>query len=197
MLKIEEPMTTRVRHGVTWIPILLAATLLLGAGRAHAGKASIRVSVAVPALGVTGERSIAYRGRTSHFAVVLTNTSAKPQRIVTPWSSWGDHALSFEITDAAGKRHAVHAVPVDYAKNMLSWWVLAPGETVVRDVYFADPKKWIGFPLPAGPGHSVTVTLRAVFEVASPAKRPKGERFWAGRVVSAPVKVVIHDWSGK
>src|SRR5689334_8489918 len=78
---------------------------------------SIGLSIAVPALGRSNERSVVAFDLNSHFSVTLTNTSDKPQRIVTPWSSWGDHALSFEITDSSGKKSVARAVPSDKAKN--------------------------------------------------------------------------------
>ncbi len=133
---------------------------------------------------------------TSHFPVILTNTSDKPQRIVTEGNSWGDHALSFELTDDSGKKFTAQRVVPDYAKNMLHWWILSPKEDLVLDVYFADSDRWQNFPLPVGYGHSQTVTMRAVFEVKSN-EVPASAGLWVGHIVSQPVKYVFYNRTSK
>jgi hypothetical protein len=153
---------------------------------------SIALSIAVPALDSGNERSVVAFDRNSHFPVILTNTSDKPQRIVTPWNSWGDHALSFEITDRSGKKSVARAVAVDYTKNTLHWWTLQPQESVVFDVYFADSNKWEGFPHPIHYGDSETVTMRAIFQFGPVTQKAPEDGLWAGRVYSKPEQVVFY-----
>jgi hypothetical protein len=163
---------------------------------AQAGDAAISISIAVPALDPGSERSVVAFDRTSHFPVILTNTSDKPQRIVTEWNSWGDHALSFELTDDSGKKFTARRVVSDYAKNTLHWWILKPQESMVLDVYFADSDRWQGFPHPVGYGNSQTVTMRAVFEVKSN-EVPVSDGLWVGRIVSQPDKYVFYNRTSK
>ena len=160
---------------------------------AQAEDNNIALSIAVPALAYNNERSVVAFDQNGHFPVILTNTSDKPQRIVTPWNSWGDHALSFEITDSSGKKSVARAVSVEYAKNMLHWWIVQPRESVVFDVYFADTKKWEGFPHPVHYGNSEAVTMRAIFEFRPVTLEPPMDGLWAGRVFSKPVQVVFYN----
>jgi hypothetical protein len=159
---------------------------------AQAGDAAIKLSIALPAIDPGKERAAVAFDRRSHFPVILTNTSDKPQRIDTEWNSWGDHALSFEFTDEAGKKTVARRVVADYGKNVLHWWILQPQESLVMDVYFADSDKWQGFPHPAGYGNSQTVTMRAVFEI-HPNEVPSADGLWTGRVVSQPEKYVFYN----
>src|SRR5689334_5393430 len=72
----------------------------------------ISLETVVPELS-NGERKVSYRNsgtewdRRAHFHVILTNRSHQPQRIWTEGCSWGYYALSFELTDSAGKTWTV------------------------------------------------------------------------------------------
>lgn len=154
---------------------------------------TVALSIAIPALEPGNERSVVAFDRNSHFPVILTNTSKKPQRIVTPWDSWGDHALTFEITDSSGRKSVARTVSFDHPKNVLHWWMLQPKESVVFDVYFADSSKWAGFPYPPHYGGSETVTMRAVFEFKPAVRKPLNEGLWTGRVFSKPGQVVFYN----
>jgi len=171
--------------------LIILAALLWGAGLARAGEATLGICLGIPAIDPGTERDVVAFDRTSHFPVILTNNSDKPQRIITDWNSWGEQTLSFELTDKAGKTSVAHRVAVDYTKNTPHWWILQPRESMVLDVYFADPYRWTGFPDPAHYGDSETVTLRAVFEyhLAQEKLRTNGE--WTGRVTSEPEQVVF------
>lgn len=160
-------------------------------GLAHAAESAISVSIVVPALDPGKERSVVAFDRKSHFAVILTNTSKKPQRIITEGSSWGDPALSFELTDKSGKKSLAQRFSVDYSKNTPHWWIIQPQESVVLDVYFADMGKWEGFPHPVRYGDSETVTMRAVFAFLLTDQNPNG--LWTGRVFSAPEQIVFYN----
>ncbi len=159
---------------------------------AHASEAAIVLSIAVPVLAPGKERPIVAFGRHSHFPVILTNASGKPQRIVTDGNSWGDHALSFEITDKSGKKSAAQRLRRDYTKNMLHWWVLQPQESLVLDVCLADSGQWQGFPDLARYGDSETLTMRAVFEIKANEVPPQ-DGLWTGRVFSKPEQYVFYN----
>lgn len=159
---------------------------------AHASEPAISVSVAVPARGRDAERSIVPFDRHSHFHVILTNTSDAPQRIAADGNSWGDEALSFEITDESGKQTIARRPMREYMKNMLSWWVLEPHENLVLDVYFNDPERWHGFPHSPEYGDWRTVKMRAVFEV-KPSTVPSKDKLWTGRAVSPNREFSFHN----
>jgi hypothetical protein len=173
-------------------PFVVLLALMGATGFAHAGEAAIALSVAVPVLAPGKERAIVAFDRGSFFHVILASTSDKPQRILAERDSWGEEAaLSFEITDAAGEKSVARGLRHLYKKGMENWCILQPHESMVMDIYFADSRRWMGFPHPAGYGRSQTVTMRAVFEV----KPSKGrtDPFWTGRVVSEPVKCVFYN----
>ena len=160
--------------------ILLA--LMTATGFGHGEEAAIALSIAVPVLAPGKERSIVAFDRHSHFPVILTNTSGKPQRILMDGSSDGDAALSFEITDRSGKKSVARRPLRPWAKNMPHWRTLQPREGLASDVYFADSYKWQGFPHPVRYGDSETVTMRAVFDTVE-----------TGRVVSQPEEYVFEN----
>ena len=160
---------------------------------ARAGDAAMSISIAVPVLEPGADRFVVAFDRTSHFPVIVTNTSDKPQRIVTESNSWGDHGLSFELTDKSGKKTLAQRVSMVYEKNLPHWWVLQPRESVVFDVCFADTAKWEGFPHPARYGDSEAVTLRAIFEYNPGVSAPLADGVWTGRVFSAPLRIVFYN----
>ena len=180
-------------HAMKKYLVLFVVTLLSMNELVQAADNSIALAIAIPALDPDNERSVVAFDRNSHFPVVLTNTSHKPQRIVTPWNSWGERALSFQITDRSGKKSVARAVAVTYEKNMLHWWILQPQESVVFDVYFADTNKWEGFPHPVHYGDSKPVTIRAIFEFSPDGQTPPRTGLWAGRVLSKPQPVVFYN----
>ena len=68
--------------------------------------------------------------------------------------------------------------------------MLAPSETHVCEVYFADPEQWTNFPmLPAGEPQRYTV--RAVYN-ASESKESKQYGVWNGGIVSDAVRVLFY-----
>jgi hypothetical protein len=102
----------------------------------------ISVSIAIPA--ERGSvRSIYYRDKTTHFHVIVSNTSDKPQRIWREQFSWGYYGLSFEFTDEHGKKSTANKKKVlSWNHNFPDWWILETLESIVLNLYFADPKFW-------------------------------------------------------
>lgn len=176
----------------THIPVLILLALLNFAMLSQAAEPALAISIAVPSVDPGVERAIVANDIHSHFPVILTNTSDQPQRIATDWNSWGDHALSFEVTDESGNKSVARRTPVAYWKNVLHWWILQPGESMVMEVYFADPNKWQGFPHPASFGKPQTATLPAIFEF-EPQKTTSGDPLWSGRITSKPGKYVFDN----
>ena len=112
----------------------------------HGKESPISVSVAVPAH--NGERRIVYGNRTTHIHVIVSNTSDKPQRIWQEWWSWGYYGLTFEFTDAAGKKGIAKKQLTGWRRNFPSWHTVEPQESLVLDVHFGDSDTREGFPCP-------------------------------------------------
>jgi hypothetical protein len=154
---------------------------------------AISLSIAVPAVTPGVERAVPVFDRNSHFHVTLSNISKEPQKIVTDGNSWGYEALTFEITDKSGRKSVARRVATDFSKNTMTWWLLQPQESVILDVYFADPQKWESFPRLERYGQSEAVTIRAIFEFARAERKPSPDGLWTGRVVSEPEELVFEN----
>jgi hypothetical protein len=142
---------------------------------------TISVSIAVPPRD-DGVRYLEDRGPESHFHVVVTNLSNKPQRVWSTSFSKGYSALSFEMTDKNGTKWIAKRRERDWPRNIPSWWSLPPGEHLVIEVYFCDLDRWVRFPDPRGNGPQ-TISMSAVLEIdAQPISEKHG--IWTGRVVS-------------
>src|SRR5580698_2500044 len=102
--------------------LLLCLALLLSAPfvscvSVMAGVPPVAVSVAVP-IGGDGERRVEYHDQTTHFHVIVSNTSDKPQRIWQEWNSWGYFGLTFEFTDEQGKNWIARKKPFEWTRNI-------------------------------------------------------------------------------
>ena|ERR1041385_3304838 len=165
-----------------WSPDLSAQNSTSSPGT----NSTISISIAVPERG--GQRSIENRGQESHFHVILSNVSDQPQRLWREWCSWGYSALSFEISDKAGKTSMIKKRPKAWSKNYPDFCTLQPGETLVIDVYFLAQDVWDNFPKPRGEGEAFTI--RAIYEVRSEEWSQKYS-VWTGRVVSKAATYVL------
>lgn len=171
--------------------VLLAGVLNVRAAdeaEASAGAPRLTVSIAVPVM--DGVRPIFVAGPQAHFHVVLHNASQAPVRVWRAGNSWGNAALHFELTDAAGKIREVRRRAVPLLQNAPVWQVLAPGEMLVTDVYFAGDE-WETFPLP-GKGEQLSVTLKAIYQVAADQAAHK-HGVWTGKISSPPKKYRFED----
>lgn len=169
------------------LTILLAVMSVVAV--AHAGKPPISVSIAVPE--GSGERRIDDRDRTTHFHVIVSNSSEKTQRIGQEWCSWGYFGLTFELTDERGKKWVAKKKPRDWTRNFPAWWTLRPHESLVLDVHLGDADTWEGFPRPEH--GSQTVTMQAVFEF-KPDDESRTHAVWTGRIVSKAGTFVFYHW---
>jgi hypothetical protein len=154
-----------------------------------AGVPPIAVSVVIPT--ENGERRVEYHDHTTHFHVIVSNTSDKPQRVWQEWNSWGYFGLTFEFTDEQGKTWMARKKPSVWTRNFASFWTLDPHESFVIDIYFGDTNIWEGFPLPEN--GSQTVTMRAVLEF-KPDDEARQFDVWTGRAVSKAEKVTFYHW---
>lgn len=165
-----------------WLAALLAGAAALAA-TARAAKPELAIHIAtVKQTGTkqTETRRLALIGPEAQFAVVLTNVSSRPLRLWKTSCSWGYDALSFEMREASAT-HRLRRTPVSFRKNFPQFVTLAPGESLRRWVALAS-NDWEGFPVPA-PGHSLSRTLRAVFEI-KPDAESRQYQVWTGRIAT-------------
>jgi len=135
-----------------------------------------------------------------HFHVILRNTSAMPINILQDEVPSGDFRISFEITDENGNTTVAHERPHIRFTHGPTYRTLAPQESAVTDIYFADHAVW-GESFWPTPGHPTgRVTLRAVYQVSSgtsierinPRTGKTGKSdIWIGKIVSLPVECFI------
>ena len=171
------------------VALLFVMLALLLPAIVHAAAEPLSVAIAVPAH--NGERRINYGDKTTHFHVIVTNTSNKPQRIWREWCSWGYFGLTFEFTDEHGKKSVATKKGQAWTINFPDWWTLEPHESLVLEVYFGDQDVWDGFPRPDN--GSEAVTMQAVFEFR-PDDASKEHRVWTGRGTSKADKYVFYHW---
>jgi hypothetical protein len=112
--------------------------------------------------------------------VALINTGEEPLRVFRFGNSWGDDALSFEVSD--GERTLqITRVPQVYTRNVPSTEEIVPAERHVLPYDLADGG-WTGATELIAAG-SVLTAIYAVEE--SPEASEQGA--WTGRCASAAV----------
>ncbi len=168
--------------------VLLTGLLLSVMCTAAIGAApEIRVEIAIPQ-NRHGERAVGYSLR-ERFHVILTNSSEKPKRIWKEWCSWGYFVLSFELTDENGKTWTAKKKGRAWTKNYPDYWTVAPHESLVLDVEFADADVWDGFSRPRSSSHRLK--MRAIFEI-EPDKESEEYSVWTGRAISKLEEYVFY-----
>ncbi len=185
-------MKTLIAFSFLAVTTLVLAADTLADDKAPAEESPISIEVAVPAH--RGERRIEPRDRTTHFHVIVSNTSGKPQRIWREWCSWGYFGLTFEFTDEAGRKWVAKKKGKNWTVNYPDWWDLEPRESLVLDVHFGDADIWEDFPRPER--GSQTVTMQAVFEF-KPDDQSLKHGAWTGRAVTKPDKFVFYPRIGE
>ena len=169
-----------------FIIVLFALACLTPSVKAE--ESPISVSIAIPSERYGG-RILYYRDKSTHFHVIVSNTSDKPRRIWREQCSWGYFGLTFEFTDDRGKKWTANKKQIPWRRNFPDWWILEPHESFVLDVYFGDPAIWEGFPNVGE--NPQTVTIRAVFEF-KPDDESLKNGIWTGRVVSKSDRFTFH-----
>jgi hypothetical protein len=150
-----------------------------------AGAVNSANAVAAPLTLSFAEKAV-YSGPKAHFHVLWRNTSDRPLRIWAESSSWGYESLSFEITDATGKHWRALKRKAVFTRNIPTYVTIAPGQTLVKRVFFGDTTAWENFPLEKD--QPFTVRIHAVFQVAP---SPEATQFavWTGRIESSEIAV--------
>ncbi len=139
----------------------------------------------------SGTGRIEYREPKDHFHVILSNTSAKAQRVFQDSNSWGYYSLSFELEDHGGKKWLARKKRIAFSRNVPSWLEIPPGENLVIDVYWGDESAWDGFP--PFETEAKRLTVRAVLEI-KPDAETKQFQVWTGRMTSPTQEVVFSKW---
>ncbi|HEX2049877.1 MAG TPA: hypothetical protein VHJ34_04495 [Actinomycetota bacterium] len=141
-------------------------------------------------LGTTGDGPLALRVELHATAppagdVVFDNRAANAIRIWRPGSSWGDEALSFELTTGVSQL-SVRRRPQRYTRNVATPVEVPPGGSHRRSFDLGDGT-WQIAGAEAAPWHAATA-LVAVYEVR-PSRAASDNAVWIGRVRSDPVVV--------
>ena len=168
-------MDSRRLHAVS-ILVLIGCLLLGAVAWARRDEHTpLSVSIAVPIRGK--HRSI----ENAQFHVVVRNISTHNVNLWREWCSWGYFNLSFEVSDENGKTWLVNKKNRGWGKNYPDYCTVEPNGNLVIDVTL-NPDTWENPPRPEA-GKSLTVTLRALFQVAETEESKKHE-VWTGKVVS-------------
>jgi len=156
---------------------------------------TLKVSMVLPELyGHDGKLSmpptLRKAGYGFRFIVVVENLLAEDVFVWADGNSAGHGTLSFEITEADGKKSIVHRIEREWWKNVIRAEKLVPHGLHARVIEY-DPlpgksPEWEAFPF-RDKNHEVT--MRAVFEQAE----VKGGKLklWAGKTVSDARKVML------
>ena len=189
----------RRRILVMLLPVFAFATVISDTDFAVAApKPPLTVAIAVPARGLreAGKpvyRSIRLVNEKSHFHVVVTNTSGKPQRLWETWNSWGYYNLRFEVADQKGKvLYEIKKKPRAWTVNFPSWIELAAGEQFVMDVYF-DRESWKMPFLKQKKKGAFPLRMRAIFENKAD-EETKEHKIWTGRIASPLRNYSVGYW---
>lgn len=168
-------MDNRRLHGVSIFIVIVCLVLGAVAWAGQDEHIPLSLSIAVPVRGK--QRSI----ENAQFHVVVRNISTHNVNLWREWCSWGYFSLSFEVTDENGKNWIVKKKDRGWDKNYPDSCTVDPNGDLVIDVTL-NPDTWENPPRPEA-GKSLTVTLRAVFQVRETEESKKHE-VWTGKVVS-------------
>lgn len=170
--------------------LLLLALLARACSPSLPASEVLQVAVEIPDSDSGGGRVLIWdrTDKRSHFHVLVTNVSDEVQRIQQDSTSWGWNDLRLEFTGTDRKTFEIHrATSHEWAANMPCWWILAPHEAHVFDVYFNDPADWEGFSEISYP--SGAYTIRAMYELEASSLPPDDRNAgWSGKIASEPIK---------
>ncbi len=141
---------------------------------------SLSIFIAVSAK--HGSRTIELYSPSSHFHILITNTSTHDIKLWHEWSSWGHANLRFEVTDEKGKSWFVNKKDKKWTKNFPDVITLSPDESHVMQVDF-NPQYWKNSPLLES-SESQKLKIRAIYEIKETDESKKLD-IWTGTVVSA------------
>jgi len=130
------------------------------------------------------------KNKPHEFYVVITNVSGGPQSIWEYWNSWGNQAISFELTMADGKKFVLSRKQEGFTRNFPSTFVLEPGEHQVYPIRLDE--WWETHPaLPRT--DEMPITLKAVYQVST---TPEATQYkvWTGRLESHSYNFSLRQW---
>lgn len=168
---------------------------------------ALKITLAIPSLysfdgNLTFPRTLINQQPDAHFDVVIENVSNRPVFLWDESNSIGYRTLSLNITETDGRTVQVRPVRYVFKKNSVHLDRLAPGEAVVREIYYYAPLKrppmrplshfeWE--PLPFPPRGGPQVTMQAVFEQPVVQGDTRRHLWWTGRAVSKPISVILDN----
>ncbi|GAA4362923.1 hypothetical protein GCM10023185_31240 [Hymenobacter saemangeumensis] len=122
----------------------------------------------------------------SHFHVLLTNTSAQPINIFEEWNTWGYYNLFFELTYPDGRKKTVSKGAENWYRNFPSTTVIPAGRSFVFDVNFDNDSThrpyWYNSVLNEK-GYSTECRMRAIYHCEDSEIAHK-KRAWTGTLTS-------------
>ena len=143
---------------------------------AKARHSEVLVSIAAPEH--NGKRTLSF---SKGFPVVITNLSECSLGVWREWCSWGYYTVSFEARASDGRKVQFRKKGRAWTRNFPDRWMLAPEESLVRNVVLASDE-WSGFEeLRIKEG--TPLFLRVVLEVPAD-EESKEKSVWSGKVVS-------------
>lgn len=156
---------------------------------------TLKVSLVLPELnGPDGRLSMPPTLRKAgcglRFIVVVENISGEDLYVWAAGNSAGHSTLSFDFTDADGKKTSVRRIEQEWTKNVIRAEKLVPHGLHAREIEYdppaGKPVQWEAFPFR---DKNQEVTMRAVFE-QDEAKGGK-LKLWSGKVMSEPKKIML------
>lgn len=170
--------------------VLLALFALIAGLPAEDPKPPFSIAI-VPRTGTSkGEAIEMSTESTRDFYVVLTNVSQGNQFTWEYWNSWGNQAISFELTTADGKETNLLKKMQDYTMNYPSTFLVKPGEHEVIAVRLDD--QWETKPTLAKK-NEMPITLKVFYEV-QPTEESAKYKVWTGRIESHAYSLTLHQW---
>ena len=71
-------------------------------------------------------------------SVILKNISQNPQKIWKESNSWGYSILYFEIIDEKSGRNYIRKKPINWRKNIPTFWIIDAGQNLIYDISFMN-----------------------------------------------------------
>lgn len=176
-------------HAVLPLRLLSGLLLMLSAWPTLAqaqAEIPFRMELIVPVANPTGERLLQI-DRYPRFHVLITNVSAREQRLWKDWNSWGYFNLYIQMQTAESTIRITRRRPGIWNGDFPDFWVIPPGESVILEIDMSAAQ-WNG--LPDLYGETLRATLTAVYE-NKPDVLATEFGVWTGKLMAKPVGVTF------
>ena len=176
--------------------IIVGMLCILNLSNASAESEPLKITIAVPSRDAKNgteyqNHRINLHRKGTHFHVVITNVSDKPQRIWETWNSWGWYNLTFNMLDNRGNTlYTLKKKPRGWSKNFPSFIRLNPGECFIIDVYLKRSDWELPFLGKKREG-DFEINLKAVYEIPQDDETKKNG-IWTGKIESATGKYTLN-----